>query len=131
MAIIKTKILKDAIEELKENPKTITLYKSKYDDKPNTSNESFVTPKLVEVFEYMNKKNMFDKKYVENHEKLVNKDIKKMKYKEVLTELTYLYEEEQKTGGSLYKAFQEGRLLALLERLQKLNVLFVIPLLVN
>ena len=131
MAIIKTKILKDAIAELKENPKTITLYKSKYDDKPNTSNESFVTPKLVEVFEYMNKKNMFDKKYVENHEKLVNKDIKKMKYKEVLTELTYLYEEEQKTGGSLYKAFQEGRLLALLERLQKLNVLFVIPLLVN
>jgi len=131
MAIIKTKILKDAIEELKENPKTITLYKSKYDDKPNTSNESFVTPKLVEVFEYMNKKNMFDKKYVENHEKLVNKDIKRMRYKEVLTELTYLYEEEQKTGGSLYKAFQEGRLLALLERLQKLNVLFVIPLLVN
>ncbi len=131
MAIIKTKIIRDAIEELKENPKTITLYKSKYDDKPNTSNESFVTPKLVEVFDYMNKKNIFDKNYIENHEKLVNKDIKKMKYKEVLTELTYLYEEEKKTGGSLYKAFQEGKLLALLERLQKLNVLFVIPLLVS
>ena len=130
MAIIRGKILKDAINELKDNPKSITLYKSKYDEKPNTSNESFVTPKLVELFEYMDKKNMFDKKYEENHKKLVDKKITRMTYKQVLTELTYLYEEEKKTGGSLYKAFQEGTLLALLERLYKLNIAVIIPLVV-
>ena len=110
MAIINSKVLKDAIKELKS--------------------ESFETSKLVNFFEYMDKKNMFDKKYEENHKKLVDKKITRMTYKQVLTELTYLYEEEKKTGGSLYKAYKEGTLLALLERLYRLNIVIIIPLVV-
>ncbi len=123
---IKTKLLKETINELKTNPKAITLYQSKYEEK-NTKNVSFITPKIITFFEYLKTNNLLDDNYKENHKKIEEKPIKKMKYKEIMTELTYIYEEDKTTGGAIYKSFEEGHLLELLERLYRLKILFLIP----
>jgi hypothetical protein len=108
MAIVKGKLIKDVIKEIKECNKV-----------------ELPTPKLLEMFDYMEKKKMFVSNYEEKHKKNIGKDIKKLTYRDVKTELTYIYEEDKKYGGIIIKACEEGVLIELLERMYRLQLAMV------
>ena len=108
MAIVKGKLIKDVIKEIKDCNKV-----------------ELPTPKLLEMFDYMEKKKMFVSNYEEKHKKNLGKDIKKLTYRDIRTELTYIYEEDKKHGGIILMAYEEGILIELLERMYKLQLAMV------
>ena len=119
---IDSEILQDTIEDLRNNPNAFEL-----EDCNDTPKNTLMIPRckpskqLSKFMEYIYNNELMDKEYLENYEKIKDKEIKYMNYNEIITSLTFFLRGERFCGGFWYTNFKNGRILKILVRLKELE----------
>lgn len=119
---IDSEILQDTIEDLRNNPNAFAL-----EDCNDTPKNTLMIPRckpskqLSKFMEYIYNNELMDKEYLENYEKIKDKEIKYMNYNEIITSLTFFLRGERFCGGFWYTNFKNGRILKILVRLKELE----------
>ena len=115
---IDLKILKDTIDDLKNNPDSCTrVIGAKTQDGSFEIFESSPGKQLQEFITYLYNNNLIDYKYGENYEKIKDKQIDDYSYEEVLTALSAIIRGDRFVSGKLYRGVKGGMLLKLVEKL--------------
>lgn len=83
--------------------------------------ESNPGEKLKNFIRYFYESNLLDKEYLENEKNIKDKNIDKLEYKEISTELTAIIRGDRFCSGLMYSKVKDGTFLKLLERLKELN----------
>ena len=116
------KILKNTIEDLKNNPNACTLIGRAHSTKSTvTIEESMPGKQLSEFIDYLYYKDLMDKEYIKNYKEIEDKKIEELTYNEVLTKITWGIRADRFNSGLLYALVKDGTMLNLLERIEKLK----------
>lgn len=114
---IDTQMLIETINDLKNNPEACTTYGENATAGSLALQESKPGEQLSRFIHYFYENNLLDQNYVENYEKIKNKDIKDFTYEEVLTGLSKIIRGDRFISGELYTCVKNGIFLNLVERL--------------
>lgn len=114
--IFDIELLKNTIEDLKNNPESCSTYDGGTIGEFSIP-ESSPGEQLDKFIQYLYEKNLLDKNYVENYEKIRNKKIEEFTYEEVLTGLTKIIRGDRFISGELYNCVKNGTMLNLVEKL--------------
>ena len=113
-------LLNELIEDLRKNPNACTLYSSNYQKGIISFGESNPGQKLKQFIQYLYDNNLMDKNYLENNDKIKEKEIKDMNIDEIFTRLTWIIRADRFNSGLIYSYFKNGMILNLVERLVQL-----------
>ena len=114
-------ILNNTIDDLKNNPNCCILSENKSEvENVFVVPESIPSEQLCIFFKYIYDNNKIDKNYMENMNKIENKQINEFTYEEVLTNLTFIDRRDRFCSGGLYSDVKSGLVLNLLLRLKEL-----------
>lgn len=108
---IDTKLLQETIDDLKNNPDACSLTEGMI-------SESDPGEQLGKFIDYLGTNGIFDMDYVNNYEKIKDKNIEDYTTDEVLTALTRIIRSDRFVSGELYSRVKDGTVLKLLEKLK-------------
>ena len=112
-------ILIATIDDLKNNPDTCTTYAGTTGD--IIIPESNPGEKLSAFIGYLYEKDLLDLNYVDNYEKIKDKEISAYTYEEARTALTKIIRADRFVSGELYACVKEGILAEVLEKILELQ----------
>ena len=111
--------LVETIEELKNNPEACTTVAGTTGD--IIIPESNPGEKLSEFISYLYENELLDLNYVDNFEKIKDKEIADYAYEEARTALTKIIRADRFVSGELYTCVKEGILAEVLEKILELQ----------
>lgn len=112
-------ILIATIDDLKNNPDACTTYAGTTGD--IIIPESNPGEKLSAFIGYLYEKDLLDLNYVDNYEKIKDKEISAYTYEEARTALTKIIRADRFVSGELYACVKEGILAEVLEKILELQ----------
>ena len=118
--IIDLEFVTRVVEDLKNNPNAVTL------EGGETKNGVFQMPfsitdeTISKFFSSFYENELFDQNYLNNINKIENKDVEKLRPEEIFTYITFIHRQEHFSNGSLYGHFKSGLMLKLFIRLKEL-----------
>ena len=112
-------ILIATIDDLKNNPDACTTYAGTTGD--IIIPESNPGEKLSAFIGYLYEKDLLDLNYVDNYEKIKDKEISAYTYEETRTALTKIIRADRFVSGELYACVKEGILAEVLEKILELQ----------
>ena len=118
--IIDLEFVTRIVEDLKNNPNAVTL------EGGETKNGVFQMPfsitdeTISKFFSSFYENELFDQNYLNNINKIENKDVEKLRPEEIFTYITFIHRQEHFSNGSLYGHFKSGLMLKLFIRLKEL-----------
>ena len=122
MKKIDLNMLEETIKDLKTNPNACTtMGGTTSEDGVYTIPESNPGEQLSQFMKYLYENDLMDYQYVENYEKIKDKDIEDYTYEEALTAITTIIRSDRFVSCNLYQAVKEGTLLKILQRLKDLS----------
>lgn len=107
--------LVEIIEELKNNPEVCTTVAGTTGD--IIIPESYPGEKLSEFISYLYENELLDLNYVDNFEKIKDKEIADYTYEEACTALTKIIRADRFVSGELYTCVKNGSLVQVLEKI--------------
>ena len=121
---IDIQLLQDTIDDLKNNPNACTTIGGMTStDGSITIPESNPGEQLSKFIQYIFENGFADMQYVQNFEKIRDKQIEDYTYEETLTALTKIVRGDRFVSGEIYGCFKDGTLLKIIEKLKS----FVVP----
>lgn len=108
-------ILIATIDDLKNNPDACTTYAGTTGD--IIIPESNPGEKLSAFIGYLYEKDLLDLNYVDNYEKIKDKEISAYTYEEARTALTKIIRADRFVSGELYTCVKNGSLVQVLEKI--------------
>lgn len=109
----------EIIDELKNNPDACTTVADTTGD--IIIPESHSGEKLLEFIGYLYENELLDLNYVDNYEKIKDKEIGDYTYEEARTALTKIIRADRFVSGELYACVKEGILAEVLEKILELQ----------
>lgn len=117
---IDIQLLEKTIDDLKNNPNACTLINGTASSKEVTIPESCPDTQLKTFIKYLYDNKFLDQNYLDNFEKIRDKEVKNYTYSETITALTKIIRGDRFISGEIYSCFKSGLLLEIIEKLKNL-----------
>ena len=111
--------LVEIIEELKNNPEACTTVAGTTGD--IIIPESYPGEKLSEFISYLYENELLDLNYVDNFEKIKDKEVGDYTFEEACTALTKIIRADRFVSGELYACVKDGSMAKVLEKILELQ----------